>query len=80
MSLVIDPDLPVTLYEQLAGILRAKIDSGELSGRVPSIRTLAEDYQVSPRTAESALNVLRDEGRLTAVHGRGYFVTRADPA
>jgi GntR family transcriptional regulator len=73
---VIDPDLPVPLWEQLATILRDKIKSGELSGRVPSIRTLSQEYEVSTRTAERALNALRDEGLLVALHGKGYYVAR----
>lgn len=73
---MIDPDLPVPLWEQLAGILRAKIASGELTGRVPSIRTLSQEYDVSTRTAERALVALRDGGVLVVVVGRGYFVAR----
>jgi DNA-binding GntR family transcriptional regulator len=73
---VIDPDLPVTLWEQLARILRDKIKSGELVGRVPSIRSLAQEYSVSTRTAERALVSLRDEGVLVVLHGKGYYVRR----
>jgi DNA-binding GntR family transcriptional regulator len=47
-----------------------------LSGRVPSIRTLSQEYEVSTRTAERALNALRDEGLLVALHGKGYYVAR----
>ena len=73
---MIDPDLPVALWEQLASILRDKVKSGELSGRVPSIRTLAQQYEVSTRTAERALVALRDDGVLVVLTGKGYFVAR----
>jgi DNA-binding GntR family transcriptional regulator len=73
---VIDHDLPVPLWEQLATILREKIASGELTGRVPSIKTLSQEYGVSTRTAERALSTLRDEGVLVALHGKGYYVSR----
>jgi GntR family transcriptional regulator len=73
---VIDPDLPVQLWEQLARILREKVSSGELTGRVPSIKTLSQEYGVSTRTAERALSTLRDEGLLVALHGKGYYVAR----
>jgi len=73
---MIDPDLPVPLWEQLATILRDKVTFGELTGRVPSIRSLAQEYEVSTRTAERALGVLRDEGVLVVLTGRGYFVAR----
>jgi DNA-binding GntR family transcriptional regulator len=71
---VIDPDLPVPLWEQLAKILQDKVTSGELSGRVPSIRTLAQEYEVSTRTAERALTALRDEGVLVVLQGKGFYV------
>lgn len=73
---MIDPDLPIPLWEQLAGILRAKVKSGELNGRVPSIKSLSQEYEVSTRTAERALSTLKDEGLLVALHGKGYYVAR----
>ncbi len=73
---MIDHDLPVELWDQLARILRDKVQSGELTGRVPSIRTLSQEYGVSTRTAERALRTLRDEGLLVALHGKGYYVAR----
>jgi DNA-binding GntR family transcriptional regulator len=73
---MVDPGLPVPLWEQVADALRGRVDSGELTGRVPSIRSLAEEYEVSTRTAERALVALRDEGVLVVVTGRGYFVRR----
>jgi DNA-binding GntR family transcriptional regulator len=73
---MIDPDLPVALWEQLAEILREKVRSRELTGRVPSIKTLSQEYAVSTRTAERALATLRDEGVLVALHGKGYYAAR----
>jgi GntR family transcriptional regulator len=73
---VIDPDLPVVLWEQLATILRDKIKSGELTGRVPSIKTLSQEYGVSTRTAERALVALRDEGVLVVLRGKGFYIAR----
>lgn len=61
------------MYEQLAGILRARISSGELSGRIPSIKHLAQEYGVSHRTVEKALDLLKQEGAVVAILGRGYF-------
>lgn len=73
---MVDPDLPVPLYEQLAGILREQITSAELTGRVPSIVTLAQEYGVSHRTSGRALRTLADEGLIVAVHGKGFYVRR----
>jgi GntR family transcriptional regulator len=73
---MLDPDLPVPLWQQLAGLLREKITSGEITGRVPSAKTLAQEHGVSHRTSEHALRTLRDEGLIVAVFGRGYFVVK----
>ena len=67
---VIDHDLPVSLHEQLAGILRTMITDGRITGRVPSILTLAQEYGVSHRTSQRALTTLAGEGLIVAVRGR----------
>jgi GntR family transcriptional regulator len=72
--LMLNPDLPVPLWQQLVTELRARIDSGEWTARVPSIKTLAQEYETSHRTVETALNVLKERGVIVAVVGRGYFV------
>jgi DNA-binding GntR family transcriptional regulator len=66
----------VPLWEQLVVILRRQIKSGEMTGRVPSARTLAQQYEVSHRTSERALNALKDEGLVVAVIGKGFYVKR----
>jgi DNA-binding GntR family transcriptional regulator len=73
---VLDHDSPVPLHEQLATILREQIRARELTGRVPSGKTLAQRYEVSHRTSERALATLRDEGLVVAVIGKGYYVAR----
>ena len=72
---MLDHDSPVPLHAQLARILRDKITSGELTGRVPSIVTVAQTYEVGHTTAQRALATLRDEGLIVGSHGRGYYVT-----
>jgi DNA-binding GntR family transcriptional regulator len=71
---VLDHDSPVPLHEQLTALLRAQIDSGELTGRVPSILSLAQEYGISHRTAQRSLETLRDEGKVISVRGKGYYV------
>jgi hypothetical protein len=73
---VIDQDSPVPLHEQLAGILRTMITDGRISGRVPSILTLAQEYGVSHRTSQRALTTLADEGLIVAVRGKGFYIKR----
>jgi DNA-binding transcriptional regulator YhcF (GntR family) len=76
---MIHPDSPVPLYEQLAALLRSKIRAGELTGRVPSIRSLAEEHGISHKTAERALGILKDEGLLVVALGKGYYVKQPRP-
>jgi len=72
---VIDHDSPVPLHEQLSALLRDQIAKGVLTGRVPSILSLAQEHQVSHRTAARSLTTLRDEGLIVSVHGKGYYVS-----
>ena len=74
MSGVIDRDSPVPLHAQLAETLRRQIASGELTSRVPSILSLAQEYDVSHRTADHALRTLTAEGLIVAVRGKGFYV------
>lgn len=73
---MIDKDLDVPVYVQLADILRDQIRSGELAPRrpLPSIRTLQQTYDVSDGTVKKAVAVLRAEGLVRTVTGRGVFV------
>ncbi len=72
----IDHEGAVPVYRQLAAILRAQIESGELApGRpVPSERTLTQRYGVAVGTVKKAVEVLRSEGLVHTVTGRGIFV------
>ena len=51
-------DMPEPLYLQLAAILRGQIQRGELTGRIPSVKTPAQQYRAAAGTAERALAVL----------------------
>lgn len=63
-------------YLQLAAILREMITSGKIGPNqpLPSIKTLAQEYEVAKGTAEKALGVLRDDGLVRTVPGRGIYV------
>ena len=64
------------VYLQLACILREMITSGEIAPRqpMPSIKTITQQYGVAKGTAEKAFGVLRDEGLVVTVPGRGIYV------
>ena len=73
---MIQRDTPVPPSRQLAALIRAQIDAGELApgARIPSIITLAETHGVSPVTVRKGLAILKDEGLLFTVNGYGTFV------
>jgi DNA-binding GntR family transcriptional regulator len=70
---VIDRASPEPLYRQLAAVLRARIESGELAGPVPSIRRLHEEYDLAEVTVRQALGILKTEGLIVTSPGRGTF-------
>jgi GntR family transcriptional regulator len=71
---MINPDLPVPPYRQLAAILRERIASGELTGRLPGETTLRQEYGLAQGTVRKALQVLREEDLITTVPGWGSYV------
>ncbi len=54
--------------------LKRRIASGELAGKLPSERSLAEEYECAYTTVRRAMEVLRDEGTVITRQGRGTFV------
>lgn len=72
----IDHDAGMPVWEQMAGIIRGMITSGEVGkGKLlPSVRTLAQRYEVSDGTVKHALAELRAEGLVETVNGRGVYV------
>lgn len=73
---MVDHDAETPLYVQVADLVRGRISSGDITRRVPSVKTLMQEYGVAQGTAERALAVLRDEGLIRSVMGRGHFVAR----
>lgn len=71
---MIDPDSAVPPYEQLAYTLRDEIAQGRMIGRIPSVHTISEAHKVSHRTAARALSILKGEGMIVSVPGKGHFV------
>jgi DNA-binding GntR family transcriptional regulator len=69
----LDHDSVTPLYLQLAAVLRGQIERGELSGRLPSVKSLQQQYGVAQGTAERAFRILREEGLVTSGQGRGHF-------
>lgn len=76
MEFTIDTTSRVHGYRQLADQLAEKIESGEIGDRLPSLNKLVEDSGLSMSTVQHAVRVLKDEGLVDSVRGRGNFVRR----
>jgi DNA-binding GntR family transcriptional regulator len=72
----VDHEAETPLWQQLAAILRAQIQSGKLPpGRVmPSETTLMQEHQLARGTVRKAIDALVHEGLVNRVQGRGTFV------
>ncbi len=78
--MTIDHEGDIPVYLQLAAILRGQIERGELAPRrpLPSINRLSQEYGIARGSAEKAVQVLRDEGLVRTVIGRGVYVVPKD--
>ena len=77
---VVDPEAATPVYIQVANELRQQIRSGQLppGRRVLSESDLEQIYGVARSTARKAIALLRDEGLVETVRGKGSFVV-TDP-
>ena len=73
-----DPLAPVPRYRQIAGILRERIEAGELEPDrpIPSEAQIQQEFGVARETARRAVTVLREEGYVVTVPGMGTYVKR----
>ena len=69
-----DSSVPVAV--QVARDIEADIEAGRIAPdtRLPSELELAEQYGVARLTVRRAIAMLRDNGKVITVHGRGSFV------
>jgi GntR family transcriptional regulator len=77
--MVVDHDAPEPPYQQVAAILRGRVQNGQLppGARVPSITNLMHEFGIARNTARRAIEVLKDEGLVTVRQGWGTFVSRS---
>jgi DNA-binding GntR family transcriptional regulator len=66
-------------WRQVAEDLRRRIADGEWAGRLPSEKTLAQDYGVALGTVRKALMELRSEGLIMTDKGWGSYVAGTKP-
>lgn len=74
-------DDPRPPYVQTADALRKQIQDGRLApgAKLPSARELQEQFGIANSTAQNALRLLKDEGLIYSVQGRGVFVRQLSP-
>jgi DNA-binding GntR family transcriptional regulator len=65
---------PRPLWQQLADLLRGRIERGELVGRLEAETALAQHYEISRDTVRRALACLAKDGLIRSTRGRGTFV------
>jgi DNA-binding GntR family transcriptional regulator len=65
---------PRPLWQQLADLLRGRIERGELTGRLDAETALAQHYGISRDTVRRALACLAGDGLIRSTRGRGTFV------
>jgi len=65
------------IYLRIADELRTRIEGGEFDndGKIPSVRTLMQEYGVAYDTAQHAVRTLETDGLVVRYPGRGYYVT-----
>ncbi len=80
MPVSIDHERGVPVYEQLAAILRDQIESGVLAPEraLPSGKTLVQRYGVARGTVDKAIAMLKSEGYVYVLRGKGVYVARRD--
>jgi GntR family transcriptional regulator len=74
VSTGIDYDSAEPPYRQLAAILRARIEAGEITTRLPGERALQQEFGMAIVTVRKAVRVLRDEGIVRTTPGWGTYV------
>ena len=76
MIVMVDHMSPVPLYEQLADLLAARIESGELApgAPLPSESYLQQEHGLSRVTVRAAMRALRERGLVVTLPQRGTYV------
>ncbi|MCR5343296.1 MAG: GntR family transcriptional regulator [Butyrivibrio sp.] len=78
MKILMNSGVPI--YQQIADNFRSEILEGkfEQGEYLPSIRGLAKELRISVITTIKAYELLAEEGLVTAVQGKGYYVNAQD--
>jgi DNA-binding transcriptional regulator YhcF (GntR family) len=74
----IDENSRVPKYQQIVNAIIHNISVGNLSmdQQIPSINKFSEEFYLSRDTVEKAYNILKERKIITAIRGKGYYITR----
>jgi len=74
------PDPLRLMYVQVAEHIAARIEAGELAGgqRMQPERDVAIEYWVAYNTIRKSMELLRRQGLIVTMHGRGTYVVPQD--
>lgn len=77
---MIDREGPIPPYRQVANVIRARIESGEIppGRRIPSYAELEQMFPVARDTLRKAVQLLKAEGWVETVTGMGVYVVQRD--
>jgi len=75
-----DPLAPVPRYRQIAGIIRARIERGDIEPNrpIPSEVQIEQEFGVARATARKSVALLRDWALVVTVPGLGTYVVPED--
>lgn len=78
MKILQNSNIPI--YQQIKEQLKSDILAGKYKegDYLPSIRGLAQDLKISVITTMKAYEMLQEEGLVTAMQGKGYYVNAQD--
>lgn len=81
MHLLINNSSMKPIYEQIIDQIKHLIVTGELLDEtpLPSVRTLSKELKISALTVKKAYDRLETDGFIITVHGKGSFVSPANP-
>ena len=73
---MIDPEGMTPVYVQVADLVAARIDRGDLvpNRPIPSETAMVQEFGIARGTARRAVELLRERGLVATIPGRGTFV------
>ncbi len=74
----IDENSRIPKYQQIVNAIIEHISNGniKIDEKIPSINRFSEEYILSRDTVEKAYHILKERKIISAIRGKGYYVTR----